>query len=325
MNNKIQQLSVPDNKIKERLDVFLTRQLPDFSRSQIQQLIKDGQVTILEKVVKSSYQVHPGDQIELQIPPPQKSTHEPENIPLDILYEDENLIIVNKPAGMVVHPACGNYQGTLVNALLYHTQNLSTFNSKERPGIVHRLDKNTSGLMVVAKDDFTHRHLSDQFANRTLEREYRAIVWGQPEPVTGQIQTFLDRNPNDRTRMHVPKDETGKLAITHYEVLEKFSLFSFLRLKLKTGRTHQIRVHLHHIGHPVFGDNVYGGRLRQIMPLNQVERQFALSLLKIIPYQALHALTLGFLHPVRNEFIRFQSDLPPQFSAVLNAIRAYTV
>lgn len=325
MNNKIQQLIVPESKTKERLDIFLTHQLPEFSRSQIQKRIKDGQVTINGKFVKPNYQIHPGDRIDLQIPAPQQSTYEPENIPLNILYEDENLIIINKPAGMVVHPACGNYRGTLVNALLYHTKNLSTANSRERPGIVHRLDKNTSGLIVVAKDDFTHRHLSDQFANRTLEREYRAIVWGKPVPETGQIQTFLARNPNDRTRMYVPSEETGKLAITNYEVIEKFQLFSLLRLKLKTGRTHQIRVHLHHIGHPVFGDNVYGGRLKQIIPLNHAERQFVLSLLKIIPHQALHALTLGFLHPVKNKFMYFQSDLPVEFSTVLNAIRAFSV
>ncbi|MBN2093467.1 RluA family pseudouridine synthase [candidate division KSB1 bacterium] len=325
MHNKIQQIIVSENKNKERLDIFLTRESSEFSRSQIQKMIKDGQVTINGKIIKPNYQIHPGDKIELHIPKPQKSIHEPENIPLDILYEDENLIIINKPAGMVVHPAYGNYQGTLVNALLYHSKNLSTLNSTERPGIVHRLDKNTSGLLVVAKDDFTHRHLSDQFANRTMEREYRAIVWGQPKPDKGEIRTFLDRNPNDRTRMYVPKNETGKLAITQYEIIEKFHLFSLLRLNLKTGRTHQIRVHLHHIGHPVLGDNVYDGRLKHTIPLNQADRQFAISLLKIIPYQALHALTLGFLHPVKNEFMRFQSDLPPQFSAVLNQIRQAAV
>ncbi len=322
MQNTIQQITVPENKSKERLDIFLTREISEISRSQIQKMIKDGLVAINGKIVKPNYQIHPGDQIELQLPKPQKSIHEPENIPLDILYEDENLIIINKPAGMVVHPACGNYQGTLVNALLYHSKNLSTLNTAERPGIVHRLDKNTSGLLVVAKDDFTHRHLSDQFANRTMEREYRALVWGHPKADKGEIRTFLARNPNDRTRMYVPKDETGKLAITHYEIMEKFRLFSLLRLNLKTGRTHQIRVHLYHIGHPVLGDNVYEGRLKQTIHLNQADRQFAISLLKIMPHQALHALTLGFLHPVKNEFMRFQSELPPQFSAVLNELRS---
>jgi len=318
-------LIIPEDAEKERLDIFLTHKFPAFSRSQIQNLIANQHITINEKPTKSSHLIRPNEKIRVVIPPPQKSGIKPEKIPLEIFYEDEHLLVLNKPAEMVVHPAFANYSGTLVNALLGHCKNLSGIGGVERPGIVHRLDKNTSGLMVVAKNDESHRSLAEQFATRTVEREYRAIVWGHPQPEKDRIETYLKRSSKNRTLICISKAEEGKLAITNYEVLEKFHLYSYLKIQLETGRTHQIRVHLQSRGHPVLGDPTYGGRNRPLTSLNQSDRQNAVLLLRIIPYQALHALTLGFVHPVKKEFMYFQSDIPPIMQQLLSKIRSDTV
>ncbi|MCI0512755.1 RluA family pseudouridine synthase [candidate division KSB1 bacterium] len=325
MSTDFREFIVASHQAKERLDVYLTREIGRYSRAYVQHLIRDGQVTIEGRPVKANHSVRPNEVIRVHIPPPVTSDLQPEAIPLDICYEDEALIVVNKAAGMVVHPACGNFSGTLVNAVLYHCGQLSTLNGTVRPGIVHRLDKNTSGLIVIAKDDFTHRKLAEQFANRTIQREYRALVWGQPQSDAGRIDTYLARHPQDRKRIAVTLNPAGKHAVTNFEVLEKFDFLSYLRLKLETGRTHQIRVHLNYLGHPVFGDGTYDGRQKMTLGLNQKARQFALELLKLMPFQALHALTLGFVHPSKATFMSLQSDLPAKFQLILQKLQSTTV
>jgi 23S rRNA pseudouridine1911/1915/1917 synthase len=310
---------IPANKEKERLDKFLTQYIGNVSRARLQKLIDEGNVLVNGRPAKASHLILPYEKIEICIPKPQKIDILPENIPLNILYEDKHLLVLNKEAGTVVHPAFANYSGTLVNALLYHCGELSSIGGKQRPGIVHRLDKDTSGLMVVAKDDETHRDLSRQFSEKQTEREYRAVVWGHFKKRKGRIESYIARSPKDRTRMTVQK--TGKLAVTNYEVLEEMLLFSYVKLNLKTGRTHQIRVHLSYQGHPVFGDMTYGGRNRQLGALSNKQRQFAVELLQQMKRQALHAKTLGFTHPIKNEFMRFDSELPEDMQLLLKRIR----
>jgi 23S rRNA pseudouridine1911/1915/1917 synthase len=263
--------------------------------------------------------VSPGEVIQVTLPrePPQDAVAE--KIPLEIVYEDEHLLVVNKPAGMVIHPAYGHSRGTLVNALLHHCNHLSSVNGPTRPGVVHRLDKDTTGLLVVAKSDAVHASLSRQFSRRTVEREYEAIVWGVFKEKQGTVEAQLGRSRSDRKRMAVVSD--GKAAITHYTVLERFRYLSLVRLKLGTGRTHQIRVHLAHIHHPVLGDPGYGGR--QIiwgsgLPGQRSEVQ---KLLKILGRQALHARTLGFLHPVSGHRVTLDSPLPPDMLEALSLLR----
>jgi 23S rRNA pseudouridine1911/1915/1917 synthase len=325
MSTDFREFIVVPNKAKERLDVYLTREITHHSRSYVQHLIREGLVTIDGRPVKANHSVRPNEVIRVCIPPPVASDLQPEAIPLDICYEDEYLLVVNKAAGMVVHPACGNFTGTLVNAVLYHCGKLSTVNGAVRPGIVHRLDKNTSGLIVIAKDNFTNRKLAEQFTNRTIQREYRALVWGHPRPESGRIDTYLARHPQDRKRIAVTTNPSGKRAITNFEVLEKFTFLTYLRLKLETGRTHQIRVHLNYLGHPVFGDETYDGRQKMVLRLNQKDRQFALELLKLTPFQALHALTLGFVHPFKATFMSFRSDLSVNFQLLLQKLQPTTV
>lgn len=325
MNAEFLEINTGEKPKKERIDIYLASRLPDFSRSQIQRLIKEKNITIDGRFIKPNFLIHSHQQIKITVPPPTTSDILPESIPLDIMYEDDYLLVINKPAGMVVHPAAGNFSGTLVNALLHHCKNLSGIGGVQRPGIIHRLDKNTSGLILVAKDDLSHRGLSAQFSERTIEREYRAIVWGHPDPPAGKIQTYLRRSPKDRLRMQVTSEKNGKYAVTNYEVLESYDLFSFLKLKLETGRTHQIRVHLNFLGHPVFGDPTYGGRKKRIIELNHHERQLALFWLKRLPYQALHALTIGFEHPVTQEYLRFESKLPSIMSFLIQQMRQTAV
>ncbi len=314
---------VPARKERERLDKFLTQKFQNLSRARLQKLIDEGLVLVNGEPAKASHLVSPNEKIHLTIPRPQKVDILPEDIPLDILYEDDHLLVVNKPAGMVVHPAFANYTGTLVNALLHHCGNLSSVGGRQRPGIVHRLDKNTSGVMVVAKDDLTHRELSRQFSEKTTEREYWAIAWGRFRKRSGRVETYLARSPKDRTRMTV--QPTGKLAITNYVVLETFPLLSLVRLNLETGRTHQIRVHLSYIGHPVFGDREYGGRNRQLGSLSTREREQAAALLQLIERQALHARLLGFRHPITGETMRFETDLPEDMQLLLRRLRTHLV
>ncbi len=316
------EIVVPNVDKRERLDKFLTNQIENASRSKIEKLIESGLVLVNGRIVKPSHKILPGEKIIVKIPREPRPELEPEPVPLDIVYEDEYLLVVNKPAGMVTHPGHGNYTGTLVNALLYHCSKLSRVNvsgGEVRPGIVHRLDKDTSGLLVVAKDDETHRHLAKQFFHKTVEREYWAIVWGHFNSVRGVIEAELGRSKSDRKKFAVVRG--GKPAVTEYEVLEKFDFLSLVKLKLKTGRTHQIRVHLSHIGHPVFGDPTYGGRRIAWGGVDRKKKLFVDDLLKIMPRQALHAKTLGFIHPSRNEFMKFDSELPEDMKKILEILR----
>ncbi len=321
INEKKIKIEIQEGKKKERLDVYLTNTIENATRSKIQKLIKAGNVLVNGNTVKANYIVNPLDVIDVTIPiTPRPEDAEPEDIPLDIVYEDEYLLVVNKPAGMVVHPALGNYTGTLVNALLYYTNNLSDVNDGGRPGIVHRLDKDTSGLLLVAKDDWTHAQLAKQFAARTTEREYWAVCWGIPDERSGEIITNIARSKSDRKKFAVSSEE-GKHAHTTYEVIEEFEFASLLKLKLKTGRTHQIRVHLSHINHPIFGDAVYGGRkIVYGITLPKMKSRVN-NLLEIMQRQALHAKTLGFNHPHKNEFMKFDSDLPEDMTFLIDALR----
>ena len=306
---------VPPGKKAERLDVFLTNHVENATRNKVQRAINDGAVLVNGKPVRPSHQVAPGEIIHVTLPRPPPQIAQPEPIPLDILYEDDQLLVVNKPAGMVTHPAYGNYTGTLVNALLHHCRSLSTVNDEARPGIVHRLDKDTSGLMVIAKTDDVHAKLSRQFAQRTIRREYWAIAWGVFGERHGSIDAPLGRSRSDRKKIAVTT--AGKQATTQYEVLTQFEYLSLVRLKLLTGRTHQIRVHLAHIHHPVFGDPTYNGRRIVAGPGTQRQKEEVQQMLKVIQRQALHAKTIGFTHPVTQKEMLFDSALPEDMNSVL--------
>lgn len=320
-------ITVPAGKSRERLDLFLTHHVENATRSKVQAAIRQGYVLVDGKPVKSSHIVTPGEVIAVTIPKPPPPDVLPEQIPLDILYEDHHVIVVNKPAGMVTHPAYTHYSGTLVNALLHHCGGtLSTVNDRIRPGIVHRLDKDTSGLIIVAKDDRSHALLARQFSERTIEREYWAVVWGTfgkrrgERESSGVIEASLGRSVSDRKKVAVRDD--GKPAVTTYDVLEEFAFLTLLKLKLRTGRTHQIRVHLHHIGHPVFGDPTYGGRRIAWGGTDRRVKAEVQALLSLIDRQALHAKTLGFVHPVTGTMLRFDSPLPADMDQLLQALRA---
>ncbi len=312
---------IPEGKSKERIDLFLTNSIENATRSKVQKLIKEGLVEVNGKKIKPNYLVNPGDLIIATVPiAPRPDETEPEDIPIDIVYEDEYFLIVNKPPGMVVHPAIGNYTGTLVNALLHYTKNLSSLNDPARPGIVHRIDKGTSGLLVVAKDEWTHAMLSKQFSAHTIEREYWAICWGIPKVKEGEIIGNISRYRKDKKKFAVTEDE-GKHAHTFYKVLESHDFTSLVSLKLKTGRTHQIRVHLSHINHPVFGDDYYGGRkISAGWELPRMKSRVN-NLLKLIDRQALHAKTLGLYHPHKKEFMRFDSNPAEDFTNLLEVLR----
>jgi 23S rRNA pseudouridine1911/1915/1917 synthase len=314
---------VPPHQTRERLDLFLTHHIENATRSKVQQAIELGMVTVNEKRVKPSYKISPSEIIHVTIPKPPPADVIAEKIPIDILYEDASLIVVNKAAGMVTHPAYGNFTGTLVNALLYHCNNqLSTVSDPTRPGIVHRLDKDTSGLLVVAKDDASHAFLARQFSLRTIEREYWAIIWGLFDrgKKKGTIETALGRSKSDRKKITVTTE--GKHAVTEYEVIEEFRYLSLVRLHLKTGRTHQIRVHLHHVGHPVFGDPTYDGRRIAWGGTDKKKKEEVQNFLGIMRRQALHAKTLGFVHPATREFIKFDSAIPQDMQELLNLLRS---
>ena len=310
-------ITVPARQAKERLDVYLTNRVQNATRNKVQKAIEAGTVLVNGKTVKPSHPVAPGDVIDITLPHPPRPKAVAENISLSIVYEDADLIIVNKPAGMVTHPAYGNYTGTLVNALLHHTQSLSGVNREMRPGIVHRLDKETTGLMVVAKNDAAHHALAKQFSRRTIDREYWALVWGTFKEKQGTIETNLGRSKRDRKKVAVTAE--GKAAVTEYRVLQDFEFLTLVRLKLRTGRTHQIRVHLAHIGHPVFGDPTYGGRSPGWGGLAGKKAQESVRLLGMISRQALHAKTIGFVHPITKEKVGFNSELPPDMKSVLRA------
>jgi len=312
---------VTAGKKKERLDQFLTHAIENATRSKIQKLIGSGFVKVNGIVVKANYKVKANDVIEAVHPvSPRPEDVEPENIPLEIVFEDDYLLVVNKPAGMVTHPAYGNYTGTLVNALLHHTLKLSDVNQAGRPGIIHRLDKDTSGLLVAAKDDFTHSEIAKQFSKRTIEREYHTICWGKFETQAGEIDANITRSLKDRKKFST-SDSRGKPSLTLFEVIEEFEFTSYLKVKLKTGRTHQIRVHLSSLGKPVFGDPTYGGRqIRFGYDLPKIKSRIQ-NLLEIMPRQALHAKTLGFVHPVEKKLMFFNSDLPDDMKLLIKELK----
>ncbi|OGB67047.1 MAG: hypothetical protein A2Y94_10540 [Caldithrix sp. RBG_13_44_9] len=302
-----------------RLDKFLHNRLPEFSRTYHQKLIENKWVTVNGQFVKPSYKISKDETVQIELPAAEETGIEPENIPLSIVYQDQDLIVIDKPAGLVVHPGAGIKSGTLVNALMYHCHDLSGVGGRLRPGIVHRLDKNTSGLMVVAKNDKTHLHLVRQLSLRTMTRKYQALVWFILDPPKGLIETHLARSKKDRTIFTV--SEQGKNAITRYEVRKYFRFLSLLDVQLGTGRTHQIRIHLNYIQHPVFGDPEYHGRNKQIRQLkNSVDRLQAQHLLSLISRQTLHAVELRFIHPSLSAEMNFHSPLPSDFQKVLSEL-----
>jgi 23S rRNA pseudouridine1911/1915/1917 synthase len=309
-----------------RIDKFLSDRLENSSRTRIQNAANAGNILVNNKTVKPNYKIKPGDIVQVVLPtPPREIELIPENIPLNIVYEDDDVLVVNKEPGMVVHPAYGNYTGTLVNALMWHFRDLPLFNTGEsRPGLVHRLDKNTSGILVIAKTEFALNRLSKQFYDRTTDRRYNALIWGIPDPLEGTITGNVGRSIKDRKVMQVFKDETeGKIAITHYKVIEDFGYISLIECKLETGRTHQIRVHFSHIKHPLFNDEEYGGD--QILKGTTFTKyqQFIRNCFKILPRQALHAKSLSFDHPVTGKRLSFDSDLPDDMVQVIDKWRKY--
>jgi len=314
-------IDVPEGKRKERIDTFLTHHIENTTRSKVQKAIEAELVKVNGIVVKANYNVKPFDKVEaIQLISPRPEDVEAEEIPLDIVFEDDYLIIVNKPAGMVAHPAYANYTGTLVNALLHYTKSLSAVNKGGRPGIVHRIDKNTSGLLVVAKDDFTHAKLAAQFSKHSIEREYHAICWGKFSEKEGEINTKIARSKSDRKKFTI-SDKEGKDAITFYKVIEQYEFTSYLKINLKTGRTHQIRVHLSGMGKPIFGDKTYGGDKIHAGLESPKFRSRIQNLLELMPRQALHAKTLGFIHPHTNKLERFDSELPEDFKMLLEKLK----
>lgn len=316
---------VPKGQSMLRIDKYLMQVVENVTRNKIQQAAVAGNILVNEEAVKSNYKVKPFDVIRvLMTHPPFEYLLEPENIPLDVVYEDDQLLIVNKEAGMVVHPGHGNYSGTLVNALAYHFENLP-MNSSERPGLVHRIDKNTTGLLVVAKTDLAMAYLTKQFANKTSEREYIALVWGNVENDEGTVGGYIGRHVKDRMQMAVFDDETkGKPAVTHYKVLERLGYVTLLACRLETGRTHQIRAHMKHIGHTLFNDERYGGHHILKGTTFTKYKQFVENCFKILPRQALHAKTLGFEHPITKEFIRFDSEIPLDMQECIEKWRNYS-
>ena len=307
-----------------RVDKFLMNFIENATRNKIQQAAKQGHIWVNGDIVKQNYKVKPGDEVKVLFEhPPYEFLLTPEDIPLDIVYEDDVLLVVNKPAGMVVHPGHGNYSGTLINALVHHFENLPK-NSSERPGLVHRIDKDTSGLLVIAKTEAAMAHLANQFFEKTSEREYVALVWGNVENDEGTVEGPIGRNPKNRLQMMVfPEGEQGKEAITHYKVLERLGYVTLVSCRLETGRTHQIRVHMKHIGHTLFNDERYGGDKILKGTTFTKYKQFVENAFKVLPRQALHAKTLGFQHPVSGEFMRFDSELPDDMVACIEKWRNY--
>ncbi|WP_022836631.1 RluA family pseudouridine synthase [Salisaeta longa] len=333
------EVTVPTEATPVRIDKYLTRFYPQASRTKIQRSIKQGHVKVNGADVKKSYPVEPGDQIVCRLIQPPPLSADPEAIPLDVVYEDEHLLVVHKPAGMVVHPAPGHRSGTLVNALLHHVDGASVAPDDEaaaddvglsmvnalparpnhpvvRPGIVHRLDKGTSGLLVVAKRDTVHRALAAQFKAHTIDRVYHAIVWGRPDPPAGTVSGAIGRDPNHRQRMAVVPPEDGKAATTHYETIGALTHVAHMRFQLETGRTHQIRVHARHMGHPVLGDPKYDGARVRYGTQSGSRRRFFTNLFETMPHPALHAHRLGFTHPATGEHLTFTADWPEDVAAV---------
>ncbi|URZ00875.1 RluA family pseudouridine synthase [Clostridium felsineum] len=295
--------TVEEENENKRIDLYLAEEFQDMSRSHIQELIKKGKAFVNGKTVKSNYKLKDEEMVEFEIPDNEELEIEPENIPLDIVYEDKDIVVVNKAQGMVVHPAPGNYTGTLVNALLHHCKDLSGINGVLRPGIVHRIDKDTSGILVVAKNDVAHKNLAYQLKEHSMNRIYKALVEGVIKEDAGTIDKPLKRHPVERIKIGVFKD--GRNAVTHYKTIERYKNNTLVECKLETGRTHQIRVHMAHILHPLVGDPVYGYK-KQRFNLNG---------------QMLHAQKLGFIHPTKGNYIEFESELPPYFKKIISILK----
>lgn len=311
-----------------RVDKYLMNKVENATRNRIQKSAKEGNIFVNDHVVKSNYKVKAHDVITVRFEhPPYEMLLTPEDLPIDIVYEDDALLVVNKAAGMVVHPGHGNYSGTLINALAFHFDNLPN-NSSDRPGLVHRIDKDTTGLLVVAKTEEAMAHLSKQFFNKTTEREYVAIAWGAMQEEHGTIEGHIGRHPKNRLQNTVYLDQDdldkGKPAVTHYKVLEHLGYVTLVSCKLETGRTHQIRVHMKHIGHTLFNDQRYGGNAILKGTTFSKYKQFVDNCFKVLPRQALHAKTLGFMHPTTNEFMRFEAPIPQDMEACLDKWRNYS-
>lgn len=296
-----------DEEDNERLDVYLANELEEHSRSYIKKLIKEGLVKVNNETQKPRYIVNEGDIIIINLPEPRKLNVKAENIPISILYEDNDVIIVNKPQGMVVHPAPGHHSGTLVNALLYHCKNLSSINGIIRPGIVHRIDKDTSGILMVAKNNKAHNFLADQLREHSIKRIYMALVHGIIKEDSGTIDAPIGRHPVNRLKRAVV-EKNSKAAVTHFKIIERYKSYSLVQLQLETGRTHQIRVHMSYIGYPLVGDPLYGIKKEKI----------------VLNGQALHAKTLGFIHPTMKKYMEFDTELPQYFEQLLKKVKSST-
>ena len=308
-----------------RVDKFLMNRIENATRNKIQKAAKSGYIFSNENPVKQNYKVKPGDNIKVMFHhPPYENLIVGEKIDIDIIYEDNDILVVNKPPNQVVHPGHGNYSGTLLNGLIYHNENLPE-NRDGRPGLVHRIDKDTSGLLVVAKSDIALTKLSEQFFHKTIDRKYLAIVWGTPSPEHGTIDKYLSRDKKNRMIMSVPVDEDiGKRAITHYKVVEKLGYVSLVECELETGRTHQIRAHMKHIGNPIFNDQRYGGDKILKGTIFNKYKQFVENCFKLLPRQALHAKTLSFNHPRTNERLAFETELPNDFKSCFEKWKNYS-
>ena len=297
--------TIETDDVNKRVDVFLNEEMEDVSRSALQKNIEKGNITVNGEKISKNYKLRLGDIVEAELPPPENIDIVPEDIPLDIMYEDDDLIVINKPQNMVVHPAPGHYTGTLVNALMFHCgDNLSGINGVLRPGIVHRIDKDTSGVLVIAKSDLAHKGLSEQLAEHSMKRVYNAIVYNSFSEESGTVDRNIDRSKNDRKKMAVVM-QGGRNAVTHYKVIEKLGKYTWVELQLETGRTHQIRVHMSYIGHPLLGDPVYGPKK---CPFN-------------LNGQVLHAKVLGFIHPRTGEYMEFNSELPDYSSSLIERLK----
>ncbi len=317
---------VDPNQELLRIDKFLMDRLPNVTRNRLQEAIKSGFVKVNDQNVKPNHRIHPADVITIALPEPPRDTEVvPENIPLDIVFEDDHVLVVNKAAGMVVHPAYQNWSGTLVNALTWHFQNLPTMpNNDGRPGLVHRIDKDTSGLLVIAKTEKAMTHLAKQFFNHSIKRTYYALAWGEPDPEKGAIDVNLGRSLKDRRiTAPFPDGDYGRTAITHYEIIKPLRYVSLVKCNLETGRTHQIRAHMKYIGHPLFNDATYdGNRIHKGTTFTKY-KQFVDNCFKLLPRQALHAKSLGFVHPATGKEVHFECDLPEDMSTVIDKWEKY--
>ena len=327
----IRTITVDPGQSPLRIDKYLFDKMEGLSRSKIQKGVSDGLVSVNDKIVKSNYKIQPEDVIEIKVPTEytQKNEIVPEDIPLDIRYEDDDVLVLHKPPGLVVHPGVGNRSGTLVNALAFYLKRddlpVLAGNEANRAGLVHRIDKDTSGLMVIAKNDIAMTALAKQFQDHTTERTYYALVWGEPDPPSGTIEGNIGRHPRDRVKRYVfPANEDGKHAVTHYEIVEPFYYVSLVKCKLETGRTHQIRVHMSTAGHPLFNDGLYNGNSVRKGTVFSKYKSFVENTFKLMPRHALHAKSLGFIHPKTKEKMVFDSDLPEDFIAVIERWRDYS-